>query len=279
MEIFEIYEEAVGNLSRYDQVEKIALYILEQHDITTAEKALSTSSFQEKYKQILDSDSQVINVPLNSIAVYLSKVSDGNNNIYCEGKKQGYYLRNTTQDESKETEESKTGITNPCETEEDKKKEKELYPEFLTWLECECDRVQDISSNKKMPRWNNPDLLGIRLCSIVGEMNIEITTIEVKRDIQYWRINIFEAIAHTIFANRVYFAFECKYEDFRKEKNDMLLYAQQYHIGLLAKFSDNEDSTIQQIIPAPYHVPDMFMKRRFLDALGIVSLEAVLSKR
>lgn len=274
MEITEIYNDNIGDLTKYEQVERLAMYILDSKQSISAEKSISTKDLLAEYEKLCNTDKEVIELSVNTITVYLSKLSDDQNSrIYCEGKKQGYYLRSISPEEELE----KRNVEGIGERQDELKKEKELYPTFIDWLECDCDKVVDISARRKMWVWGNPDILGLKTCTILGVTNLEISTIEVKRDIQKWRIEIFEAVAHSIFANRVYFAFECKQEDFRKEKKDMLLYAQKFNIGLLAKFSDVDDSsTIHEILPAPILPTNIYMKKRFLNAIGINNVEGII---
>lgn len=275
MEIVALYEDSLLGLRKPQQFEKVAIFLLDSLKAIDANSAKSTKDVYSAYEKLRAKDPKVVYFSESSVAVYLSKLADDENSmIFCEGKKQGYYVR--SQEDLKtiaeKQEQDQTEVLSKEQLEE-KRLEKELYPLFLDWLGYDCDIILDISTKRKMGVWGNPDLLGIRLCTIVGTTNVEITTIEVKRSIAKWRYDIFEAVSHSMFANRVYFAFRCKYDEFCKVKQEMLLYADKYKIGLLANFVDVDSNIVQEIAPAPVTYPNMFMQQKFLHSLNLINVE------
>lgn len=275
MEIEDLYEEKLAGLRKPQQFEKVAIFLLEKLNAIDANSARSTKDVYSSYNKLRSDNSKVVYFSESSVAVYLSKLADDENSvIFCEGRKQGYYVKSqAVLNAIAEKQEQDQAVALSTEQLEEKKLEKELYPIFLDWLGYDYDIILDISAKKKMGGWGNPDLLGIRLCTIVGTTNVEITTIEVKRSISKWRYDIFEAVAHSMFVNRVYFAFRCKYDEFCKVKQEMLLYADKYKIGLLANFEDVDSNIVQEIAPAPVTCPNMFMQQKFLHSLNLINVE------
>lgn len=250
----EIYSKNINHLKRPEQVEKLVSYILLSNKKQAGEMIMSTNSIIEKYNEIRKSDNKVIDIPENTIVVTLSNIAN-NCSIRCAGKKQGYYFDDGNTKPSK--------LTNLKDI-----KEKDLYGLLKIWLSYRCDRVKDISQCKKCGKWGNPDVMGI---SIYNFNQIEIVTIEAKKGLNNWRQEIFEAIAHLRFSNKVYFAFyypETE-DDCIPEEEELLSYAQQYHIGLLRIKSIEKDyqsllSPIQILLPAPYSRPEIKSQQTFL---------------
>lgn len=145
--------------------------------------------------------------------------------------------------------------------------------------------MSDISSGRRQGVWGNPDLLGLKIETMFGSTEVEITTIEVKITNDGWRKWIFESVAHTVFANRVYFAFIHPETQINKIEPEIKDYAEIFNIGLLViavsgenylkiknreKFTLKEDNhRIVVLAPAPLNVTQIKYKKRFLQGLDI----------
>ena len=263
-----LLESNLGNSRRPKQVEIVVGYILETAGKISPNDAYNSDDILRDYHDLCKVNDGIIHIPDNTIVTVVSQLAgDSETLIYCAGRRKGYYL---------ELNKPILSIDDGCnqiDQNSAKELEKSLYTKFAQWLEYYCDRVKVIADNRAMHQWGNPDILGINSYCIVGYPQIEITSIEVKRDIKDWRRNIFEAVAHTLFAHKVYFAFACDKSEFEKEKRDLLLYAQQFQIGILCLLKSEEDnSEIIEIIPAPTRVPNIIMYQKFLKGISVNNL-------
>jgi hypothetical protein len=231
-------------------------------------------------------------VPLNTFNIYISKVANlPNSKINCEGKKKGYYIdkfyekfEDTSFVAIKDNEEKRKEITDA------KKKgyilEKNLYPILEDWLfQVDNERVKDVSNSRKQGKWGNPDLVGIKIDNLFGATEVELTSIEAKVTNDNWQQWVFEAVAHTIFANRSYYAFVHSENHINKIDPELKHYAEVYKIGILIimvnekdylkiknkeAFGFTEDNyRILEYNPAPFNTPHLKFKKKFLKALGI----------
>lgn len=256
-------------MKRPQQVERLVCYILESANKTSIDNTYSTDEILEDYRNLCKTnEDKIISIPENTIITTVSLLAkDSSTSLYSAGKKRGYYL----------IIEEEKGILEDCaETvSEDKiSLEKLLYPTFRQWLSYYCDKAKIIADNRSMHKWGNPDLIGGSVFYILGQPQIEITTIEVKKDLKDWRRNIFEAVAHTLFAHKVYFACVCDEAEYEKEKRDMLLYAQQFQIGILVLVGEvTEVDNIREIIPAPTRCPNTIMYQKFLEGLQLLNMD------
>lgn len=270
-EISDLYSSVVDTMRRPQQVERVVCYILEKAQKNSSEASYSSDEILADYRKLREEDNKIIEIPENSIVTIISQLAKASDsNIYCLGKKQGYYFSSTS-------EEISNAATN--ETEESFK-EKELYPIFAQWLSFSCDRVNDIATNRSMHKWGNPDIFGVNVFYVLGQPQIEITTLEVKKEMKDWRKNIFEAVAHTLFADKVYFCCVCNESEYEKDRNDMLLYAQRFRIGLLVIVIEDDSSQpsvydvsmIKELMPAPNRTPEILMRKKFIESLNLHNL-------
>ena len=135
-----------------------------------------------------------------------------------------------------------------------------------------------------MGKWGNPDIVGLKTLDVFKTTYIEITTIEVKRDFYNWRHDIFEAIAHTMFSNRSYYAFACKESDIIDRA--MITYAQKFNIGILAlivpdslwnKPLSMEDIEFRVINPAPAQTPNKNIQKDFENLFAVSEKQTIES--
>lgn len=264
----DLYASAIGAMKRPQQVERVVCYILEKAQKLSTEKTHSTDEILKDYKRLCEENGEnIVSIPENTITTTVCQLAkDSATSIYSAGRKRGYYLKlNENNDISTCVEISP----------EDKKfLEKSLYPAFAQWLSYYSDKVKIIADNRSMHKWGNPDIIGGNVFYILGQPQIEITTIEVKRNLADWRRDVFEAVAHTLFSHKVYFACFCDEAEYEKEKRDMLLYAQQFQIGMLVLVGDSIDvENIREIIPAPTRIPNTIMYQKFLEGLKLHNMD------
>jgi hypothetical protein len=274
---------------RTSQVNILTEHILHQLSATDPVKAKSTKLILQKYNKLQASYPSIVpKIPDNTYTVLLSRVSnDKNSRINCPGKKQGYYLDQIV----KEIEEIDEKPTPSMESEDkDIVLEKELYPYVKEWLfEKNHERVADISNLKRNGKWGNPDLIGLNIEEIYGRPEVEVTTIEVKITDEGWEKWIFEAIAHTRFSNRSYFAFIYPENLINKlDSTGLNLYAEHFKIGVLIIAVNNDDYlkikkkqsvnldqesiSIIEYIHAPFHETHIKFRKRFFESLNILEL-------
>lgn len=262
----DILEAKRPNLTRSQQVDALVCYILENEKCFSAENALTTANLISKYKDLKQVHPNIFEIPDNSISTYTSNLA---NNMYskisCDGKRKGYYLNIMS-------------TAGPA-SKQNKVKEVITYPILEAWLSMHCSRVNNISNSKKGAQWGNPDIIGINHSVFFGNNIIEITTIEAKRDLDHWRTHFFEAVSHSMFANKAYFAYLCKKSD--KVERDLLLYAQQFGIGIIAievpdeEWADTMDlklEYVKEIFPAPSHEVNIARQKEFLNNLDIYEI-------
>lgn len=272
--ICDIQESTLEGSSKPYQTSELATYILESKGATSAEATMSSREILESYHELQAKHKNVIYIPDNSVLTYLSLISSNEDYpIKCHGRKKGYFL--DLEFFTRESEEKETIVQRDP-------KESEMYPLLVSWLATEgYEKVKDISTNKGMGKWANPDVVGIRTLDIFRNTMMEIVTIEAKRDVQNWRHDIFEAVAHTMFADRSYYAYLCKESD--KMDKQMVNYAQKFKIGILAvivpddqwgQALSSEDVIFREIVPAPMQETNPEIRKKFLLSLGIYDFDS-----
>jgi len=289
-----IIEDVKNTKDRTNQVEIISSYLLNQKNIFTPEKAYSGAAIFKEYKKLFNKYAgEIPDIPKNTFNIYLSKISNlPESKINCDGRKQGYYLDQLFEKiEPLEVENEEQEEQIQKEIREAKEKgnllEKDLYQFLAQWLFlAKNEHVSDISNTRAQAKWGNPDLVGLKVNNLFGATEVEITTIEAKLTWENWEQWIFEAVAHTIFSNRSYFAFVHSRDHVNKILGtNMLHYAEMFNVGILLltvepedyvkikkrdAFSLTEDNhTIIEYSPAPFNSPHMKYKKKFLNGLGI----------
>lgn len=282
-----------GNLTRFEQVKIIAEHFLGIAKATDITKAVSSVKIYESYKKYREEHHDSPEINKNTFQIYLSKIStEPESKINCEGKKKGYYL-----DDLVPTLDETLGIEDGESDSKDDKGddqgflEKDLYPILEEWLlENDYERVKDISQ-KKGSKWSNPDVLGIKTEILFGNVESELTTIEAKQTAKDWKQWIFQAVAHTLFANRSYFAFSHSEAHINKIDKDLKHYAENFGIGILIialskedfkkiannkPFKLNDDNySVIEYVPAQYKKPHLRYKSKFLSEIGISDLKSL----
>lgn len=302
-----IYEEieltatALEEASSPEKVEKIVVYILESNHKTDSKNTMCTDDIKKKYKELQRKNADIVSIPENSLATYTSILaSKSESKIRCLGRRKGYFI--TLVQETP----TETLIETPTETsEKGKLSEKDLYPALQQWMKVSWNAVKDkeswndisvidISAKRGNDKWQNPDLLCVKEIECLGETRYEITTVEVKPSKQDWTMYIFEAVSHSLFSNKAYFAF-LKDND-KRLPDEMILYALRLGIGIITiTIEDQERSKIttseklvkaladgsciiREEVPAPYHVPDISLQKQFLEGLEIRTISDLRQK-
>lgn len=260
----ELTEKNLTKESELVKVDIVATYILDSLKKHECNDTASSDEIWNEYESLHKTSKGIVRLQKNTFVNYLCRLAnDQQSLIECPGKKQGYWL-----DYSRY--QVMMGNVKP---KPQKTKEEVLYPVVGTWLELNGYRyVGNISKRKRSGRWRNPDLLGINLDMALGVSEIDIATVEVKADIDNWRHDIFEAVAHLMMANKSYFAFLCTTDEFEAEEMAMREYAQQYGVGLLAIYEDDkkECSYIVKLVQlAPPHKVPIDEQNDFLSSNNI----------
>lgn len=267
-----------------ERVEKVVVYILESAGKTDSNKRMSTDDIIKAYTKLKEDYEDIIIIPDNTIATTISVLSHkADSRIQCLGRRQGYFVTPITEN----NEDNDNEVEEIEQIDKGKLLEKDLYPLLKKWMELFLSvKSVDISARRGSLKWRNPDLLGIKEIDFLGDEKFEILTIEVKPNIQDWTMYIFEAVSHSLFSNRTYFAY-LKDTFYDKVPDEMKLYASKFGIGVISIAIDDdvrptitcskkllealEDNSCQinEEVPAPYHVPDIYLQKKFLDGLDI----------
>jgi len=173
------------------------------------------------------------------------------------------------------------------------KVEEALYPTFRRWLLGHGYSAKITAAMRTLGKWSNPDITGIRVSEHLGRVDIEIATIEAKRDLTDWERVFFEAVSHRRFANRSYFAFPVPESGEGKLPEDMRYYSELYNVGVLTLIMTDEDygkyregnlqnlqpydaNDIIEVLSARFSPVPMSQQRRFCEAIEISDLQSLL---
>ncbi|MBN1968442.1 MAG: hypothetical protein JXR48_06420 [Candidatus Delongbacteria bacterium] len=276
---------------RKSQVEFAVKFILESNHKTSMTKTMYTKGIVDEYNKLRVKNPLLIEIPENTINVYLNLLANSpESKINCPGRKQGYYYDAILEQIENKTTDNDEVLKIKDEEKKEKEKgnliEKDMYPYLEQWLfEVENERVADISNRRGQGKWANPDLVGFKIDYFFQTPQVELTTIEAKILINDWEKWIFEAVAHTVFSNRSYFAFIHSDEHINKLPNELRHYAKKFGVGVLIvavepkdwvkiqkgeQFVLNEDNhRIVEYVPAPYNSPLLKFQKKFLESLGV----------
>lgn len=279
-QLCDLFASALSGSNSGERVERVVVYILEIGKKTNSENTMSTKEIKNAYKVLKSKHPNIIDIPENTIATKISILaSTPSSRIQCSGKKQGYFI--TIAPSSPDIDDNSDTIK------DGKLLEKDLYPAIVEWMNVSLGvNSYDISSKRTKDKWKNPDLLGIKEIDFLGHAQFEITTVEVKPSMTDWTMYIFEAVSHSLFSNRTYFAYLKDNSD-EKVPDEMKLYASQFGIGIITITIDDKERPnikdasalikaigkrkceIKEEVPAPYHTPDINLQKKFLDGLSI----------
>lgn len=283
--------EITEQMSIYEKIKAASENILKEKNKNDSKNTMGSNeiflSAKSKYPEHFPEE-----FSKNTFYQYLSNtVKDLDSKINCLGRRQGYYLTSALSEIYQNTDEPEkptNGSEAPLSSQR-VQREARLYPRLETWLQGEEYRTKDISSNRSLGKWGNPDVAGISTNSSFSGTSIEIVTIEAKISHENFEQWIFEAVSHRRFANRSYFAFAHPEEAIAKIPKDMRYYAELFGIGVLVIAMDNqkfselqngrldtqietEDASVIEIFSAPYHFVQPKYQSKFCSALGIDEL-------
>lgn len=281
-------------MSTYDDyVEAIRAYLRNQGAISSQK----TKKMREIVAGVKDQfDKRLSENSLNNYLNHAAK-KDNKSGIISEGPHRGYWLdedalkRAPALDSSQETEGSEEDEGIP-EKRVRVRREAALYEPTKQWLVGNSYRAQVIADMRGGAKWSNPDVLGIRVSKNFGLTDIEIVSIEVKTGSANWRQDIFEAIAHKRFANRVYYCYPVE-EGLDKLDDEIRRYSELYRVGVLqlyleknafatlrssqsnSSLPDLSAADIEERIPAPYDFIPPRYQIEFLKGLGLSDEEGL----
>lgn len=224
----------IQKCTRLEQVNKIAGYLLEKGKCLSPTKVKHAKEIFQEYEELRKKHPKIPDVPSNTFGVMLSILSQSfESPIKSKGRKLGYYLDNLTERSSS------SGRKNTL-------SEKDLYPILEEWLESDAYVIHNMANKRKGSKWQNVDVLGWSFIRHLEVEYLELHSIEVKLSLANWRIDLFEAVSHSMFANKSYFAFLIKESD--KIEKALKEYAYKFGIGLLAIVVDNDkwDAVMQK---------------------------------
>lgn len=270
-----------SDLNCSQKVEKIVSYILEKNEKHDSSNTMSTSDIIKEYANL--NKELNIGVPENTIVTMTSILAGKSDSlIICPGKKQGYYL-------------SQQQILQEADPKKNTKKhntEKDLYPILLEWLKTKANRCSHEVANKRgNAKWANPDLIGIKIGNLFGKNYLEVISVEVKQSLDGWEQYIFEAVSHSMYVHRSYFAF--LHSQDQKVPDKLKIFAQKFGIGLVSLELANDDFQRfgekgfskeelmgdlfqpEEILPASYHTPSPDLLSEFLGSYNLTTEESV----
>lgn len=275
----ELSEDALDGCTNVEKVSTVVVYLLQKLKVFNSNNSKTGTELYEEYGKLRAEISDLVNIQESSFAVTLSKLAHDQESVITKAPgKKGYFL-------DVELVLSLYGIELEKKKQSTKLAEKDLYPVFYDWLEAKGCDVRDVASKHPGETWRNPDVIGIRNVKIWGKEQTEVISIEVKKSLEKWPIFLFEAVSHSMFANRAYFAFLLAPN--QRIPDELKAYAAEYHIGLLAlRLSDslwndclnnrkvigvdeNDEYEIEIVLLAPYHVVDPIRQVNFLQKLEI----------
>lgn len=263
----------------YEKTCILGKHILQQLGATSPETAKSGQVAYEKLcKHMGKTETPWDGLSKNTFIQYLSKAAaNSGNDIFCGGRKQGYYVR---EEENTIDDGDKAKLTRKR-----RGKESLLYPVAKRWLVNHSFRAKIIARKKKNGKWGNPDVVGVYVHECFDQRALEIVTIECKNSLADWQQQIFEAVAHKRFADRAYFAFVLPVDEVEKQYGKLVEFAEYFGVGLLVlemeqevfeRYNEKEPTIVQdlellefrEIYPAPRNHFLIQARKDFLEGMG-----------
>lgn len=266
-----------------DYVDAIRIYLRKEH-ATSAQKTKKAREIVEAVMPGFDG-----RLAENSLYNYLNHAAqkDNNSGIISLGPHRGYWLDEAALTTAKKIEGAEQEEAAP-ERRNRVKREATLYEPVRRWLLASNYRAETIADMRGGAKWSNPDVIGMKVSRNFGLTDIEIVSVEVKTGDTNWRQDIFEAIAHKRFANRVYYCYPVS-EGLDKLDEEIRRYSELYRVGILQIFLEKDmlesiyssrstadlpklgaSDIVDEKIPAPY---DFIPPRYQIDFLKSLELE------
>lgn len=244
-----------------------------------ANKSISSNDLIAALKQKIASGDLQVQISDNTIYQYFSKAaSDESTNVVSGGAWRGYWLQEHIEQPEEKIEFEKTISTE--EGAELKFKESDLYPLVELWMSSKYDASHDVSALKGGGKWGNPDVVGVSRLELLGAVELEIGSCEVKLSDSSWELYVFEAVSHKRFANRSWYCYRTSSNT--PNPKGMDVYAERFKIGVLQIVLDDNQlaelkksgnrlgfiDSVREIIPAPYEATSLAEKKAFIDRVG-----------
>ncbi|MEH1933615.1 MAG: hypothetical protein V7L14_07770 [Nostoc sp.] len=281
-----VEKPSLDKLKTSQKVKISCEYILKCQEKLDSNNTLSSKELFDMAQQ--EFPEQFTEFSKNTFSQYLSyTVKDTESYINCLGRRKGYYISSTAKEVvEKLGENEEIPARNEETTVARRQKETHLYPVLVSWLIAQGYQSSNVSSNRSLGKWGNPDLAGVNALDNFNGLSLEVVTIEAKTSLENWEQWIFEAVSHRRFANRSYFAFAHPEETISKIPQDIRYYAELYNIGVIVLSLENEtfqkliggtlqnpleseDVDIVEIYSAPYNFVQPKYQIKFCNALGI----------
>lgn len=270
--------------SPYRVVVKTAEDYLRQKNKVGPSDAASSKEVVQFIRDQMSAGELDFELTAGTILSYISKAAnkDPESAIFSGGSWGGYWLDLTVK-----------AVSSPKQVETTKIKsekggqvsfsEKQLYPLVEFWLSSKSYTSRDVSSLKSGGKWGNPDIIGINRVEMLGSIEIETASCEVKLTDANWEQYIFEAISHKRASNRSWFCYRVPTRDTPLPKG-MEYYAERYRVGIVQlvlsdaemikiKAGDTESldlvEHVQERVPATYDFVPLQEKKDLIDRANI----------
>lgn len=279
-------ETTETNKTYLDFVEHVRSFLRQEGAVSTEKTSYSRS--------IVDAVSEKMEGRLtrNSMGNYLNHAArhDNLSGIISAGPAKGYYLNEKAEKFAQQIQKIEdTEVRREDSASKSRLfREEAIYSVLRDWLKAQGYMSKIIADGRNGSKWSNPDIVGIIISSHLEIMDLEITTIEAKINFSNWRQDIFEAISHKRFANRVYFTYPIS-ETLNKIDDEIRRYCDMYRIGIITIDMPDNDfkklfeaknkeqlpnisdiDLVEDRIPAPYDfVPPRF-QIEFMKQIGVI---------
>ena len=277
-----------GATSSLDQVRIAAEFALTQLGAVDEENRKTSTEIAD---YVFTDMGLELRISESSFSNYLSNVVGSAQTAITSagrGRAGGYYLSATVRD-LVEKAQTRSAETPRAYT----KTEEGLYPILQRWLLGQGYSAKITAPMRSLGKWSNPDVTGIRVSEHFGRVDIEIATIEAKKDLADWERVFFEAVSHRRFATRAYFAFPVPESGQNKLPEDMRYYSELYNVGVLTLVMVDEDyqkyqggtlaelansgpNDVVEILSARSAPVPMSQQRKFCEAVEIADLQSLL---
>ncbi len=245
----------------------------------SSDKSISGVDLATALKQQIESGELQIKISESTIYQYVSKAAnDDSSEIVSGGVWRGYWLQEHVEPSQENAEpEEKVSTRQGAEL---SFKESDLYPLVEFWMSTKYDTSQNVSALKGGGKWGNPDVIGISRLEVLGSVEIEIGSCEVKLSHDSWELFVFEAVSHKRFSNRSWYCYRTSSHE--PPPKGMDVYAERFNVGILqivlndnqlAELKQNGEAfrfvdSVREIIPAPYEPTSLAAKKNFIDRVG-----------
>src|SRR5208337_5126578 len=189
-------------------IEAVEKYLRDDTQSLGPDKSKSNKQIVRALKRKIHAGELKVDVADGTMLAYLSEAAndDGDSGIVSGGPHAGYWY-----DRSSKTSTEPKAVDEQEIAEQHGKKitinERDLYPLMELWLQTKGYAAKDMSSLKRGGRWGNPDIIGVERVELMGVVEVDLASCEVKMTDNGWEQIIFEAISHKRFSNRSWFCY------------------------------------------------------------------------